>query len=42
MVVLDFGVKIAEGSPQEVSRNPDVIAVYLGSEPPAHLAGASA
>jgi branched-chain amino acid transport system ATP-binding protein len=32
MLVLDFGVKIAEGTPPEVSRNPDVIAVYLGAE----------
>lgn len=32
MVVLDFGVKIAEGPPREISRNPEVIAVYLGAE----------
>jgi branched-chain amino acid transport system ATP-binding protein len=32
MVVLDFGVKIAEGPPHEISRNPEVIAVYLGAE----------
>ena len=32
IVVLCFGQKIAEGSPQEVSRNPDVIAAYLGQD----------
>jgi branched-chain amino acid transport system ATP-binding protein len=32
MVVLDHGQKIAEGSPQEVVANPDVIRAYLGSE----------
>ncbi len=30
IVVLNFGEKLAEGSPEEVSRNPEVIRAYLG------------
>ncbi|HTB00071.1 MAG TPA: branched-chain amino acid ABC transporter ATP-binding protein/permease [Bradyrhizobium sp.] len=31
VVVLDFGTKIAEGTPQAIKTNPDVIKAYLGA-----------
>ncbi|MBM3174037.1 MAG: ABC transporter ATP-binding protein, partial [Chloroflexi bacterium] len=32
VVVLDFGIKIAEGEPDEMKANPNVIKAYLGEE----------
>ncbi len=30
--VLDFGVKIAEGTPGEVARDPNVVRAYIGED----------
>jgi len=37
VMVLDFGEKIAEGTPEEVQKNPDVVRAYLGETEGAFL-----
>jgi branched-chain amino acid transport system ATP-binding protein len=39
VAVLDMGIKIADGTPDEIRANPQVIKAYLGDAKPANSGG---
>ena len=41
ITVLNFGKRIADGTPADVLRHPDVMTAYLGEAPPARSHGAA-
>ena len=32
IIVIDYGITIAEGLPEQIASNPDVITAYLGAD----------